>query len=437
MTDSAPFAPFPNTTAQVRRRHVFYLPGYDPIPPRRYRELYRREGTAQARIAGYDLTIGPREKGMGDTKDPRGRFGWTAQMIQDGQTSRAEIEVMVWADLVQSSMNGSIPATYLQLLRTSWAYIASGALWRLMRLRRGPVIAALYPIVMLLMQLALSLAAGVLAGRALMAGLGHPGPGVKDTAILGAAVLGGMAVTAAGLWFWRRMDGRLFAYYLMHDYAFTAAYGGAYPPALDARIRDFAHRIVASVGQSGGDQASVDHDGVDEVLLVGHSSGAYLGVSVLAEAMAQLPATARVSFLTLGHVVPMASFLPGAARLRADLRSVAGDGRVTWVDVSAPGDPCCFGLCDPVAVSRAEPAVRSGPLVLSAAFRRTLTPARFNAMKWRWFRLHFQYLCAFDCPQNYDYFAITAGPLTLGQRFAGRAPSPGRITTPANRWSAP
>ena len=33
----------------VRRRKVFYLPGFDPVPPRRYRELYRREGVQQAR----------------------------------------------------------------------------------------------------------------------------------------------------------------------------------------------------------------------------------------------------------------------------------------------------------------------------------------------------------------------------------------------------
>ncbi len=27
----------------VKTRRVFYIPGYDPIHPRRYRELYRKE----------------------------------------------------------------------------------------------------------------------------------------------------------------------------------------------------------------------------------------------------------------------------------------------------------------------------------------------------------------------------------------------------------
>ena len=32
----------------VTTRRVFYLPGYDPFPPRRYRELYRKEGEDQS-----------------------------------------------------------------------------------------------------------------------------------------------------------------------------------------------------------------------------------------------------------------------------------------------------------------------------------------------------------------------------------------------------
>ena len=62
----------------------------------------------------------------------------------------AEVEVLVWSDIVRASMQQGILATYLQLLHTAAVYIASGALFRLMRLRKGPMIAALYPIGMLL-----------------------------------------------------------------------------------------------------------------------------------------------------------------------------------------------------------------------------------------------------------------------------------------------
>ncbi len=33
--------------AAQRRRRVFYIPGYDPIHPRRYRELYRAKARSR------------------------------------------------------------------------------------------------------------------------------------------------------------------------------------------------------------------------------------------------------------------------------------------------------------------------------------------------------------------------------------------------------
>ncbi|RDW13322.1 hypothetical protein [Paracoccus thiocyanatus] len=394
------------------RRRVLYIPGYDPIPPRRYRELYRREGAEQARISGYGLSFGPRRDRMG--------FGWGVAGDFDGTATQAEFEVLVWADIVQGSMGRGILATYGQLFRTAWTYIGSGALMRLMRLRRGPVIAALYPVAVLLAQLLASALFGALIGWVLarLGGFGW---------WLGLPVA--LALTWAGLHLWRRIDGRIFAWYLMHDYAFTARHGGAYPPALEARLAHFADRIAAVLA-----------DDWDEVLVVGHSSGAYLGVSVLADLIrsGRVPAQGpRLSYLSLGHVVPMASFLPRADRLRADLRYLSARAELDWVDVTAPGDACCFGLCDPVAVSGVEPPDRRHPLVLSAAFTQTLSPQKRRALRGRWFRLHFQYLCAFDRPGDYDYFAITAGPLTLGRRFAGRSHSPGRIARPVNRRCAP
>ena len=74
--------------------------------------------------------------------------------------------------------------------------------------------------------------------------------------------------------------------------------------------------------------------------------------------------------------------------------------------------------------------------MISAAFTQTLSPARWRALRWQFFRLHFQYLCAFDRPGDYDYFRITAGPLTLAERFAGRAPSKSRIDVAVSKYTS-
>lgn len=414
---------------QVTRRHVFYIPGFDPVPPRAYRERYRREAARQASLSGYEIAQG---------KPPQGaRFGWGVTARIDGAEVTTAHEVLYWADIVQAGMTGGILKTYLGLARTAWAYIGSGALFRLMRLRKGPVIAALYPVVVLLAQLGLAVLAGHLAGLALSWALAVLWPAAEGTAsgprdMLGGAVyLTAFGITGLGLLRWFQRRDHLYAWYLMKDYAFSSRHAGAYPPEQETRMRAFADRIATALA---GD--------VDEVLVVGHSSGAYIAISVLADLIraGRVPAGGpALSLLTLGHVVPMVSFLPRATRLRADLAFLSVQD-VAWVDVTAPGDGCAFALCDPVAVSGVAPPGKRGPLVISAAFTQTLTQATQAALRWKLFELHFQYLNAFDNlpgrADDYDYFRITAGPLTLGARFATRAPSKSRIETPVNRHNS-
>ena len=142
---------------QVKKRRVFYIPGYDPIHPRRYRELYRTEGRAQADISGYDIGLKP--------KTGKGNYGWHVESTIKNTDVEADVEVLVWSDIVRDSMANSIIATYWQMIRTAWVYIAYGVLWRLMRLRKGPVIAALYPVGMLIVQFLLALGAFFAVGR--------------------------------------------------------------------------------------------------------------------------------------------------------------------------------------------------------------------------------------------------------------------------------
>lgn len=397
------------TESLVARRRVFYIPGYDPIHPRRYRELYRAESTVQAAISGYRMVLKP--------KTDAGRYGWRVEAVVDRSDVRAEIEVLIWSDIVRDSMETGIVGTYLQLVRIAWVYISSGTLGRLMRLRKGPMIAALYPVGMLVLQLLVALT----LGWALASVVAAFAPDWLGW-------LAGLALVPVVLTWFRSKDAKFFAYYLMHDYAYSAQFKGANPPELEARMAEFGEAIAEALRQK-----------FDEVLIVGHSSGAHLAVSILADLIRAGRVPARgpaLSFLSLGQVIPMVSFLPGAWRLRGDLYYLSARSELTWIDVTAPGDGCAFALCDPVAVTGVAPKTKKWPLVISAAFTQTLSPEQWKKLRWRFFRLHFQYLCAFDRPGDYDYFQITAGPLTLGERYAGRAPSKNRIERAVSRYTS-
>ncbi|MBR3370172.1 MAG: hypothetical protein IKG52_06035 [Rhodobacteraceae bacterium] len=384
---------------RVRRRHVFYIPGYDPFPPRRYRELYRTESALQAGISGYRISQHPKAGSSGP-------YGWHVSARIDGQDTETDMVILQWSDIVRASMQAGIWSTYALLLRTAWIYFSGGVMFRLFRLRAGPGIAAMYPVVMLLGQLLTALAVAWLLGW----GLAHVLPQWLAYAL-------GLGVVAPVLHGFRKIDGRFFVHYLLLDFAFTAKHRGRNPPELEARLDEFADLIANAL----------QNPDLDEVLVVGHSSGVHLGVSVLARVIRAGHATRTVpvlSFLSLGHAVPMQSYLPDAQDLRHDLRYLSTRPDLFWLDVTAPGDGCCYALCDPVSSSGAAPATgKRWPLVISAAFTQSLRPETYRKLRRRYFRLHFQYLCAFDAPKDYDYFQITAGPMTLADRFRDRKPS--------------
>lgn len=416
----------PRGTSRVARRRVFYVPGYDPFRARRYRELYRSEAAQQSQISGYRVDVRP-----GNTAT-----SWRIRGEMDGATTLGKMDVLEWSDIVRQSMDGTIGGTYLALVRTAWTYASTGTLRRLSWLAKGPVLAAIYPVAMLLLQLAVAVFAGFWLGGTLglgverIAGLVGIAADATWLAVCTAVLkwVVGLPVALLILRWFKSKDDQLFAHYLMHDYAFAASCSGAYPVALEQRLREFRSTVATALASD-----------VDEVLIVGHSSGAQLAVSLVADLLeeGQVPANGpTLSLLTLGQVIPMVSFLPRADRLRRDLNRLASEDHITWVDVSAPGDGCCFALSDPVAVSGVAPRGQRWPLVISAAFSKTLSPERLKALKYRFFRLHFQYLCAFDQPGDYDYFRITAGPMTLRDRFRRRQSSRKRIDVMASRFSS-
>ncbi len=390
-------------TARVSKRHVFFVPGYDPIGARRYRELYRTHSVQQAEISGYEISM--------TGKPGRAAYSWEIDATIEGAQVQTHYEVLSWGDIVRDSMTANIAQTYLLMLKTLWLYLSSGALLQLFRLRPIAMIAALYPVFMLTLQASTAFALGLAAFM-----LFQPVSALVSSIVAAATFIGALIV-------FKRMDGPLFAYYLMHDYAFSAKLKGRIPPELKTQLGTFQTRISDALNSD-----------ADEVLIVGHSSGAHLAVTIVADilrAQSRAKTPAQLSLLTLGQVIPMISFLPNAQELRGDLNMLSKDSRIVWVDVSAPGDGGSFALSDPVHVTGVAPPEpeKLWPKVLSAKFTLTLSPETLRRTKWRFFRRHVQYLCTFDQPQEYDYFRITAGPYTLEDRFAWRGATKSRIET--------
>ncbi|MEM7686079.1 MAG: hypothetical protein AAF293_14725 [Pseudomonadota bacterium] len=393
----------------VARRKVFYVSGFDPLGPRRYRELYRKEGPTQAAISGYDLHVG------GMPRAENGNYRWNARFRSEDLETNTEFEFLGWDDIVRHSFRPSLRYVYALMFKTLWIYLSSGAISSMWRLRSGPLVAGLVPAFLMIFYLLFGALIGTSAAMLSVAALQAP---IWLAGLIG---LGGFAIS---MWATRLFEEQMMIYFMVNDLGYSAQDAGAYPEALSQRLDEFAEQIAEAL--DGGDY--------DEVLIVGHSSGAQLAITALSRCIdrsASQPST-PLALMTLGQSIAMTSFLPKAEELRADLARIADNARIFWLDVTAPGDGACFALTDPAANCRAHgrPADALNPVVISAAFRQTMDPEQLRQYRWRLLRMHFQYLCAFANPSIFDYFETTAGPLALSTRFAGRDCSPSMKADP-------
>ena len=393
----------------VRRRKVLYVSGFDPLGPRRYRELFRSEGPVQAAISGYEVEVSREDR------TECGNYRWQAVHRREGIETSTEFEFLGWDDIVRHSIRPSLGYVYGLMFRTLWTYLSSGAIRAMWRLRSGPLVAGLVPAFLMIFYLVYAGMIGLSAGLIATAAFAAP--------VWLSILLGGGAAVAA-MHGTRYFEEQMMIYFMVNDLGYSAREGGRYPKPLSDRLDRFAERINSAL-------TSGDYD---EVLVVGHSSGAQLAISALSRCVQRYgyQAGTHLGLMTLGQSIAMTSFLPEADELRADLARIADDGRIFWLDVTAPGDGACFALTDPAANCRTvgrEPQTLN-PLVISAAFKHTMAPGELRRYRWRLLRMHFQYLCAFANPGSYDYFEITSGPLSLATRFAGRECSPSMLAHP-------
>ncbi len=384
-------------SSPVSHRCVFYVSGFDPKGASHYHALYRDQAKAHAGVSGDRLEVGPRRK------QPNGNAAWSIEMGQGTELVQTHFEFMRWDDVVRNHWKKSAPALWWQVLSASIFNLRHGSLWAMYKLSWPPAVALAAPFALLC---------------AVVAGLPLVTAGVcwavwAATGFAWAAVLCG---TIAGIgfgWFARQLEARFSMYWMVRSYHFTSKQAQGRTPDLEQRLDEQA-AILAQRLADGQD---------DEILVIGHSSGAIMAAAVVARALTLQPGalvgSRRLSLLTLGQWLPLLSLLPMAHRFRSELAALAAQPGLDWIDFSAPPDGCCFALCDPLQVAGVRANERQLRMkLLNPRFADMFPAADYSALKRDRFELHFQYLKTSPKSVDYNYFSITAGAQRLWERFA-------------------
>jgi hypothetical protein len=204
---------------------------------------------------------------------------------------------------------------------------------------------------------------------------------------------------------------RTYLLYLMADTIFTWRFAHRQRPDWDERIGRFA-AYLAEVARS---------SDAEEIIIVGHSSGSFLGLEILARALQLDPALGqhgpRVALLTVGGNLPILGFLPVSSEFRQHLRQLAVEPSVDWIDCQSRKDVMNFYPFDPIAGHGIDVgAARRNPVIVPVRFREIIDPGHYNRFRWQFFRVHFQFVMANERPHPYDFFMIVRGPIGLMDR---------------------
>lgn len=379
----------------VKKRMVFYFSGFDPRGASHYHKIYTEESKAQCVLNGLDLEVGKRRRVH------RLAHAWKVSCGQTG--TETDYHFLRWDDLIRKNW----PKNEWQLLKvaipTYWEFLKANWIGYLCKVPWTSALTASYPVICF---------GGVLLFSLLLASTALIMP-ISLGFYWWVGIVPSIVVMAASIKVGRWLDKYMHSYWQLRIHCALQKWVHGSFVELDERIDEFAKYIV-------GEMQSSD---ADEVLIVGHSSGTILGVPLAVKvqklAAHEGKAGPELAFVSLANCLPLVTFLPKAKQLRAELKVLADGSSVKWYDFSARRDGACVSEGDLITMAGIprEPGAPEWPRRIPVSLVKMFPPDSYRIIKKDLFRVHFQYLMASERLTDYDYFAMTAGPLRLTSRY--------------------
>jgi hypothetical protein len=384
---------------RVQHRHIIYVQGFDPRGLAQYYRMFRTELRKFGRLYQLDATISrPQAAEDGETAS------WTIETKASDWQTRTRYDFLRWEDLIQRDLAEPIWRTVFHAMWIYWRAVFNGTIARFWKAHWRFAIFVAYPHFVLLIEALCALGIAVAFAKGLEA-LGIPDPfSIAAAAALFVAVLGTVL---------KYTENMTYVLYLLSDMIWTWEFSQRRRPEWDARIDHFARYLVNVARES---QA-------EEIVVVGHSSGSFLGTEIVSRALKLDPALGRhgprVVLLTIGGNFPIVGFHAGSQEFRDHLRLLAVEPSIDWIDCQSRKDVMNFYPFDPIAGHGIDVgSSRRNPTIVPVRFREIIRPEHYKVFRWQFFRVHFQFVMANELPHAYDFFMIVCGPIPLGERMA-------------------
>lgn len=362
-------------------KDVFYIGGFDPRSSRYYYSLFKKNALKTSALADKKLDI--------------------SQMKQDESfeincdDAQVNYHFLPWHDVVRDNfVKNSFDLFSVMLI---YARFCAQPLMRTYKHSHMQLIGALYPFFYVIFSYAML----ILALYFLLKSFDFS----PEFLALGAVLF----ILGAKIIFWA--GSKIHVFWLLGIYSFCLKYAQGKVP--NEKINDFANKIINTLNKN---QNKENY----ELLVVSHSVGTILAVSVMAKVLELAKAgnveIKALKLVMLGSCIPLVSFHKFCSGFKAELEVLA-KSRIPWYDLSSKIDGACFPLFDYVKNLGIPLEKNSRVKFISVRFFKIYSAKTYKKIRYQWYKVHFLYLMATEIKGGYDFFDLTCAPKLLESKL--------------------
>ena len=377
----------------ITRRRVIYVSGYDPQGPQGYYALFGSQLKRACALWHAKFVLGPLVIESADIAS------WTVTMGGPNWQVFTQYDFVRQEDIINANCAEPIIRQISRAVRWMLDDLATGTTFRVFRANWQFGMHHLVLQLLLLTWIATSVAAGTLAWY-----IARHKVGVAAPISLAMSVAVFFAIFTA----LRPLADRWLVIRVNNHWPYLRKFGRGEATCLDRPIEMGAVRL----------KELVRANDADELVLIGHSGGAPLAQCMAARALELNPDLGRqgprIVVLTIGSITPAVACHPRALKMREIIRRLAIEPSINWIECQSRKDALNFWGFDPVAgVGIQLGPERCNPLVWQVRFRDMLSPQFHRKLRWKLFRLHFQYIMANHMRAPYDFFMLIGSPVPI------------------------
>ena len=377
----------------ITRRRVIYVSGYDPQGPQGYYALFGSQLKRACALWHSKFVLGPLVIESADIAS------WTVTMGGPNWQVLTQYDFVRQEDIINANCAEPIIRQTCRAVRWMLDDLATGTTFRVFRANWQFGMHHLVLQLLLLTWIATSVATGTLAWY-----IARHKVGVATPISLAMAVAVFFAIFTA----LRPLADRWLVIRVNNHWPYLRKFGRGEATCFDRPIEMGAVRL----------KELVRANDADELVLIGHSGGAPLAQCMAARALELNPNLGRqgprIVVLTIGSITPAVAFHPRALKMREIVRRLAIEPSINWIECQSRKDALNFWGFDPVAdVGIRLGPERCNPLVWQVRFRDMLSPQFHRKLRWKLFRLHFQYIMANHMRAPYDFFMLIGSPVPI------------------------